>query len=107
MHLVEDAVFGVLGRISTRFRRHEEAYSFLADSEAGLSSETFSLSSNINSADSRQGLDVEAKRAIQRIMTSEGLSFDEARAKYTRERMQQHDILPDGRPNDPKAVFFS
>lgn len=107
MHLVEDAVFGVLGKISSRFHRQREAYSFLADSEAGLSSETFSLSTNINSGDSRQGLDVDAKQAIQRIMASEGLSFDQARAKYTRERMQQHDILPDGRPNDPKAVFFS
>lgn len=82
-------------------------YSFLEDREAGMSSESFNLSENISSGDSRQGLDSNAKNEIKRIMKRRGVTFDEARAIYTNNRMQKHNINPDGRPNDPKAIFFS
>lgn len=82
-------------------------YSFLRDQEAGLSSESFNLSENIASGDSRQGLDANATKEIKRIMKRQNVTFDEARAIYTRNRMERFDINPDGRPNDPKAIFFS
>ena len=83
-------------------------YSFLRDQQAGLSSDTFDLSGNIESGDSRTGLNVVAKREIQKIMKSQpGMSFDNARALYTQRKFAQNNIGPDGRPTDPRAVFFS
>lgn len=82
--------------------------SFRDDLEAGLSSEYFDLGENLASGDSRAGLDQVSKRAIQRIMKrNPGMTFDEARAKHTKERFRDNGIGADGRPTDPKAVFFS
>lgn len=87
--------------------RFGHGYSFLRDRDAGFSSNTFDLSGNIESADTRQGLDNRAKREIKRIMRNQQISFDEARAIYTQQRFRDNDIGPDGRPTDPRAVFFS
>lgn len=75
--------------------------------EAGLSSASFSLTGNIEGGDSRGGLDVAAKRAVHAIMKKRRVTFDEARRIYMEQRLMQNGIAPDGRPLDPKAVFFS
>ncbi|CAN6674385.1 hypothetical protein TRVA0_052S01024 [Trichomonascus vanleenenianus] len=86
---------------------NRQQYSFLADQDAGLSSLNFDLSTNIASGDARQGLDASAKKEIQRLMRQRGIDFDEAREIFTKQRFSEHGIGPDGRPLDPKAVFFS
>jgi len=97
----------VWSTVATKFSQTTGRYSFLQDREQGFSSDTFNLGTNIESGDSRQGLDGNAKRDIKEIMTTQNVSFDEARAIYAKRRMQLFDIGPDGRPNDPKAIFFS
>ena len=87
--------------------RFNQGYSFLRDREAGFSSSTFDLDGNIESGDTRQGLDPRAKREIARMMRNQNITFDEARAMYTQQRFRDNDIGPDGRPTDPRAVFFS
>ncbi|KAG5363294.1 UPF0357 protein [Yarrowia sp. B02] len=85
-----------------------EGGSFRDDLESGLTSDYFDLSENITSGDSRAGLDQVSKKAIQKIMKrNPGMTFDEARAKHTKERFRDNGIGADGRPTDPKAVFFS
>lgn len=81
--------------------------SFEADAEAGLSSASFSLAGNIAGGDARGGLEGAAKRAVLAIMHRRRVSFDEARRIYMEQRLQQNGIAADGRPLDPKAVFFS
>jgi hypothetical protein len=88
-------------------RSARDRYSFLDDVEQGFHSETFDLTGNIVGEDYR-GLDNVAKKEIRRIMRQNPeLSFDEARRMYTSTRFAANDIRPDGRPNDPKAFFFS
>lgn len=82
-------------------------YSFLRDQQAGFSSSTFDLSGNIESGDSRAGLDRAATAEIRKLMQRENLTFDAARHKYMQLKFQTNDIGPDGRPRDPRAVFFS
>lgn len=85
-----------------------EGSSFRDDLESGLTSDYFDLNENISAGDSRAGLDQVSKKAIQKIMKrNRGMTFDEARAKYTKERFRDNGIGADGRPTDPKAVFFS
>ncbi|KAF2114868.1 hypothetical protein BDV96DRAFT_494257 [Lophiotrema nucula] len=81
--------------------------SFRDDIESGLSSTTFDLSANVESGDSRQGLDDAAKKEVQRIMKRRGVGFDEARRIYMQDRFSKNGIGPDGRPRDPKFVSFS
>lgn len=81
--------------------------SFEDDLEAGLSSDTFSLSGNIADGDSRAGLDTEAKNEIRGIMKKKRVNFDQARRLYLEQKMAKNGIGADGRPLDPRAVFFS
>ncbi|TGJ86110.1 hypothetical protein E0Z10_g2655 [Xylaria hypoxylon] len=81
--------------------------SFSDDIEAGLSSSTFDLGANVDSGDSRAGLDDAAKTEILKIMKKRRIRFDEARRVYTEQRFSANGIGPDGRPRDPKFVSFS
>jgi hypothetical protein len=81
--------------------------SFAGDIEAGLSSSTFDLAANVDSGDSRAGLDDAAKAEILKIMKKRRLRFDEARRVYMEQRFSANGIGPDGRPRDPKFVSFS
>jgi len=81
--------------------------SFADDMEAGLSSSTFDLGTNIEGGDSRAGLDNAAKREILRIMKKRRLNFDAARRVYMEQRFADNGIGADGRPRDPKFVSFS
>ncbi|KAL6719585.1 hypothetical protein ACLMJK_001505 [Lecanora helva] len=81
--------------------------SFAGDMESGLTSNDFDLSANVASADSRAGLDRQAKREVQKIMKRSKVDFDEARRLYTESRFAKNNIGPDGRPRDPKFVSFS
>lgn len=82
--------------------------SFTEDLEAGLSSDTFNISQNITDEDERAGLDADSKREILKLMKGwRGLSFDQARAQYLKNKMAKNGIGADGRPLDPRAVFFS
>ncbi|KAF6843296.1 hypothetical protein CMUS01_02208 [Colletotrichum musicola] len=81
--------------------------SFTGDMEAGLSSSTFDLSGNVESGDSRAGLDDRSKAEILKIMKKRRMKFDDARRAYMESRFKANGIGPDGRPLDPKAVTFS
>lgn len=81
--------------------------SFANDIEAGLSSSTFDLSSNIEAGDSRAGLDEASKREVLRIMKKRRMNFDQARKVFMESRFKANGIGPDGRPRDPKFVSFS
>ncbi|KAF9871613.1 protein precursor [Colletotrichum karsti] len=80
---------------------------FTGDMEAGLSSSTFDLSGNVESGDSRAGLDDRSKAEILKIMKKRRMRFDDARRVYMENRFKANGIGPDGRPLDPKAVTFS
>jgi hypothetical protein len=80
---------------------------FAGDVAVGLSSDTFDLSGNVESADGRAGLDDGAKAEILRIMKKRRLTFDNARKVYMEQRFSDNDIAADGRPRDPKFVSFS
>lgn len=81
--------------------------SFAGDIEAGFTSNAFDLSTNLESEDSRAGLDAQGKREIRKIMKAKKVGFDEARRIYTESRFAKNNIGPDGRPRDPKFVSFS
>lgn len=81
--------------------------SFSGDIEAGLSSSTFDLSSNVDAGDSRAGLDDASKAEILKIMKKRRMNFDQARKVYMEGRFSANGIGPDGRPRDPKFVSFS
>lgn len=57
--------------------------------------------------DSRGGLDLQSKKDVLKIMKQDAVSFDEARRILMEKRLAQNGIAPDGRPLDPRAVFFS
>jgi len=81
--------------------------SFTEDIEAGLSSDSFNLAQNLDANDSRGGLDAASKREILRLMKSKKMNFDQARTQFLTNKMAKNGIGPDGRPLDPRAVFFS
>lgn len=81
--------------------------SFRDDIESGLSSSAFDLSANVESGDSRQGLDDAAKREVLAIMKRQRVTFDEARRLYMQNRFKNNNIGADGVPRDPKFVSFS
>ncbi|KAI2642560.1 hypothetical protein GGS21DRAFT_498455 [Xylaria nigripes] len=81
--------------------------SFAGDIEAGLSSSNFDISANVDSGDSRAGLDNAAKSEILVLMKKRRLRFDEARRVYMEQRFKANGIGADGRPRDPKFVSFS
>lgn len=81
--------------------------SFASDIEAGLSSSTFDLSGNVESGDSRAGLDDTAKKEVLAIMKKRRMNFDQARKVYMENRFQANGIGADGLPRDPKFVSFS
>ncbi|KAK1640324.1 hypothetical protein BDP81DRAFT_311639 [Colletotrichum phormii] len=81
--------------------------SFTGDIDAGLSSSTFDLAGNVESGDSRAGLDDRSKKEILKIMKKRRMKFDDARRVYMEQRFKANGIGPDGRPLDPKAVTFS
>ncbi|EUC42607.1 hypothetical protein COCMIDRAFT_103076 [Bipolaris oryzae ATCC 44560] len=81
--------------------------SFRDDIEAGLSSSAFDLSGNVESGDSRQGLDDAGKKEVMSIMKRQGVDFDEARRIYMQDRFKKNNIGADGIPRDPKFVSFS
>jgi len=72
--------------------------SFASDLEAGLHSDTFSLTANIDDEDSRNGLDAAAKREVLAIMKRRGVDFDEARRIAVEQKLARNGIAPDGRP---------
>ncbi|KAK9450031.1 uncharacterized protein V1518DRAFT_243858 [Limtongia smithiae] len=80
---------------------------FQEDLESGLSSETFDLGMNVAAGDTRRGLADDSKLEIQRIMRESHVGFDEARVLYTARALERNGIGADGRPRDPRAVFFS
>lgn len=71
------------------------------------SSDAFDLSTNVAAGDSRGGLDLQGKKEVLKIMKQESCSFDEARRILMEKRLAMNGIAPDGRPLDPRAVFFS
>lgn len=71
------------------------------------SSDAFDLNANVAAGDSRSGLDLQGKKEILKIMKQESCSFDEARRILMEKRLAMNGIAPDGRPLDPRAVFFS
>ncbi|KAJ1797723.1 hypothetical protein LPJ59_002955 [Coemansia sp. RSA 2399] len=78
---------------------------FLGDYRAGLSSQNFDISINIDDGDTRPGLDSEE---VRRIMEEHGVSFDKARLMRQHQLMGRNNIDPEtGMPMDPKAVTFS
>ena len=79
----------------------------MSDVESGFTSNDFDLSNNVMEGDSRAGLDVKAKREVQRIMKNRGIEFDEARRVYMEQRFKKNNIGADGLPRDPKFVSFS
>lgn len=81
--------------------------SFTGDIEAGLSSNTFDLSANVDDGDSRAGLDDASKAEILKIMKKRRMTFDQARKAYMENRFMANGIGADGRPRDPKFVSFS
>ncbi|KAI0128650.1 hypothetical protein BJ170DRAFT_622481 [Xylariales sp. AK1849] len=81
--------------------------SFSGDMEAGLSSNTFDLTGNVESGDGRAGLDDAAKSEILKIMKKRRVRFDEARRIYMEQSFSANGIAADGRPKDPKFVSFS
>lgn len=62
------------------------------------SSDAFSLSDNIESGDSRSGLDAAAKRQILQIMKRRNVNFDEARRIFIGQKFARNGIGADGRP---------
>ncbi|KAL6921354.1 hypothetical protein ACHAPO_004940 [Fusarium lateritium] len=81
--------------------------SFAGDIEAGLTSSNFNLSENVESGDSRAGLDDAAKAEVLAIMKKRRMNFDQARKVYMENRFKANGIGADGLPRDPKFVSFS
>lgn len=94
-------------RYRMRRRLRQAVGSFEEDLEEGLTSSNFDIESNISNNDQRPGLLEDAKIAIRNIMEQENISFDEARLKYTRSRLNDNDIGDDGLPRDPRLITFS
>ncbi|KAI3337401.1 hypothetical protein HD806DRAFT_38497 [Xylariaceae sp. AK1471] len=105
LHLLPNVNIRLLQFSSSPYSRLSSSFS--GDIEAGLSSNTFDLGANVDSGDSRAGLDDAAKTEILKIMKKRRLRFDEARRVYMEERFSANGIGPDGRPRDPKFVSFS
>jgi hypothetical protein len=81
--------------------------SFAGDIDAGLTSDTFDLSGNVEAGDSRGGLDNAAKQEVLKIMKKRRMNFDQARKAYMENRFKANGIGADGLPRDPKFVSFS
>lgn len=79
---------------------------FQDDLDAGFSSNTFDINTNIANNDPRT-LDENAKEAIRKLMLEHNLTFDEARLRYFRDHMSANGVGPNGVPMDPKTVTFS
>jgi len=112
LYLTRNSWLPLLREVGNRFPGSSYIYSrlpgsFAGDIEAGLSSSTFDLAANVDSGDSRAGLDDAAKAEILKIMKKRRLRFDEARRFYMEQRFSANGIGPDGRPRDPKFVSFS
>ncbi|CUS11216.1 unnamed protein product [Tuber aestivum] len=86
---------------------HRLNSSFESDIEAGLSSDDFNLSGNLAGGDARGGLDLASKKEVLRIMKGQRVNFDEARRIFMEQKLLKNGIAADGRPMDPRAVFFS
>ncbi|OAA34425.1 protein precursor [Metarhizium rileyi] len=80
---------------------------FAGDIDAGLSSNNFDLTGNLESGDSRAGLDDASKAEVLKLMKKRRMTFDQARKAYMETRFKANGIGPDGRPRDPKFVSFS
>ncbi|KAJ2001279.1 hypothetical protein GGI02_003811 [Coemansia sp. RSA 2322] len=82
----------------------EDGHSFVDDYRAGLSSQNFDISINIEDGDSRPGLDSDE---VRHIMKSQGVTFDKARLIRQQQLMKHNGIDPStGLSLDPKAVTF-
>ncbi|KAH8921298.1 hypothetical protein BT69DRAFT_1211612 [Atractiella rhizophila] len=93
-------------RIRSRFTQYERLPTFESAIGAGLSSSTFDLSANVESGDTRGGLEESAADEVRRIMEERGVGFDEARLIRQQRYLARHGIGPDGMPLDKKAVHF-
>ena len=93
-------------RANRRARYSRLSSGFQQDIDDGFTSMNFDLES-ANSDDSRQGLNSVATLEIKEIMESEGLTFDDARWRYTQEVFGKNDVGADGKPRDPRTVTFS
>lgn len=92
-------------RRSIRLDGYSALASFRRDIEAGLNSEYFNIARD-NANDSRKGLDEAAREEIIKIMSDNGISFDEARLQYTKSQFAENRIGPDGTPLDPRTITF-
>ncbi|KAI9147936.1 hypothetical protein HJFPF1_11754 [Paramyrothecium foliicola] len=101
-HLVPDFHVPGAGYLYSRLPN-----SFAEDIDAGLSSSTFDLTSNVESGDSRAGLDDQSKAEVLKIMKKRRMNFDQARKVYMENRFKANGIGADGLPRDPKFVSFS
>lgn len=107
---IPEPIYRVVDRVTNcidSFRYSRLPTSFQEDAEAGLHSSNFNIAENIESGDSRQGLDESAKREVYIIMNKRKVNFDEARRLYTEEIFGRQGVGADGRPLDRKAVMFS
>lgn len=82
--------------------------SFEHDIEAGLTSNDFDLTRNVEDGDDRYGLDATSRREVKRIIKQKKCTFDQARLIYLQDKMRQAGIDPQtGLPRDSKFVSFS
>lgn len=77
---------------------------FSRDSEAGLTSNAFTLQDNIDREDRRHGLNKKAKLRILWFMFWYEEPFDEARLRYVKYQFALNGIGEDGQPLDPKYM---
>ncbi|KAI9503250.1 hypothetical protein GGI25_004260 [Coemansia spiralis] len=93
-----------LARLRSQAGLGDANNSFLRDYHAGLSSQNFDITINIDDGDTRPGLDSDEVRGI---MEEHDVSFDKARLIRQQRLMKHNDIDPaTGMPMDPKAVTF-
>lgn len=91
-----------------RLGRYMTLPSFAHDIEAGLTSDDFDLTQNVESGDDRYGLDGTSRREIKQIIKSKKCTFDQARLIHLQDKMRAAGIDPQtGLPRDSKFVSFS
>lgn len=103
MQLLPDQLRHSYIRLPTFNRR-----GFGDDIERGLTSDTFDLAlNNLDTGDTRSGLDPIGAEQVERIMQERGVTFDEARRIRHEYTLAKNGVDPrTGLPLDRKAVFF-
>lgn len=88
-----------------RWSRLSQPGGFESDLENGFTSNNFDINENIRNHDLRT-LDEAAKEEIRRLMLEHNLTFDDARLRYLRDKMEANGVDVNGMPLDPKIVTF-